>query len=136
LCALPLEHVEETMRPLAVEAIVGAPSFVRGLAVVRGTPIPVVDVASLLSGDRSHATRFVTVKTGSRRIALTVDAVVGVVEIPLGSLDALPLLFQDANRDVISAIGTVDAALLLVLRSTHLISEELWAVLEAGCALV
>lgn len=128
-------HVEETMRPLAVEAIVGAPSFVRGLAVVRGTPIPVVDAASLLSGHRSHATRFVTVKTGSRRIALAVDAVVGVVEIPLGSLDALPLLFQDANRDVISAIGTLDADLLLVLRSTHLIPEEFWAVLEAGCAL-
>ena len=70
-----------------------------------------------------------------RRIALAVDAVVGVVEITLGSLEALPLLFQDANRDVISAIGTLDADLLLVLRSTRLISEEFWALLEAGCAL-
>jgi purine-binding chemotaxis protein CheW len=135
LCALPLEHVEETMRPLAVEAIAGVPSFVRGLAVVRGSPIPVVDAASLLSGDASHPTRFVTVKTGSRRIALAVDAVVGVVEIPLGSLDALPVLFQYASLDVISAIGTLDADLLLVLRSTRLIPEELWAVLEAGCVL-
>ena len=77
LCALPLEHVEETMRPMPVEAIAGLPSFVRGLAVVRGAPIPVVDAASLLSGDTSdatRATRFVTVKTGSRRIALMVDA--------------------------------------------------------------
>lgn len=135
LCALPLEHVEETMRPLPVEAIAGAPSFVRGLAVVRGAPIPVVDAASLISGVASHPTRFVTVKTGSRRIALAVDAVVGVVEIPPSSLDAFPLLFQDASLDVISAIGTLDAELLVVLRSTCLIPEELWAVLETGCAL-
>src|ERR1700716_1599169 len=95
LCALPLEHVEETMRPLAVEAIAGVPSFVRGLAVVRGVPIPVIDAASLLSGGGSRPARFGTRKFGSRRIALAVDAVVGVVEIPPASLNALPLVFHD-----------------------------------------
>src|SRR6185436_6230529 len=105
LCALPLEHVEETMRPLAIEAIAGGPAFVRGLAVVRGAPIPAV------------------------------DAVVGVVEIPSGSLDTLPQLFQDTSLDAISAIGMLDADLLVVLRSTHLVPEDFWAVLETGCAL-
>jgi purine-binding chemotaxis protein CheW len=119
---------------MAVETIAGMPSFVRGLAVVRGVPIPVVDAGALLSGVASHATRFVTVKTGSRRIALAVDAVVGVVEIPPGSLEALPLLFQDTSLDAISAIGTLDSDLLLVLQGTRLVPEELWAVLEAGCA--
>jgi len=61
------------------------------------------------------------------------DAVVGVVQIPPGSLDALPGLFQDASLDVISAIGTLDADLLLVLRSTRLIPEETWAVLQRSC---
>jgi purine-binding chemotaxis protein CheW len=135
-CAVPLEHVEETMRPLAVEAIAGGPSFVRGLAVVRGVPIPVVDAGLLLSGEASHPTRFVTMKTGDRRIALAVDAVVGVVEIPLSSMTALPLLFQGAGVDAISAIGTLDAELLIVLRSARLIPETLWATLEAGEALV
>jgi purine-binding chemotaxis protein CheW len=136
LCALPLEHVEEAMRPMAVEAIAGVPSFVRGLAVVRGAPMPVVDAACLLSGVRSHPTRFVTVKTGSRRVALAVDAVVGVVEIPPGSLDAVPRLFQDVSLDVIAAVGTLDGDLLIVLQSAHLIPEEYWSLLEAGCALV
>ena len=72
-----------------------------------------------------------TVKTGSRRIALAVDAVVGVVEIPPGSLDALPLLFRNAGVDMISSIGTLDAGLLLVLRSARLVHEELWSALEA-----
>src|ERR1700736_2013578 len=95
LCALPLEHVEEAMRPLAVEAIARGASFVRGLAVVRGAPIHVAAAASLLRGKASHPTRFVTMKAGRRRVALPVDAIVGVVEIPPGSLDAVPLLFQD-----------------------------------------
>ena len=136
MCALPLEHVEEAMRPMAVEAIAGVPSFILGLAVVRGAPIPVVDAAILLTGQSSHPTRFVIVKTGNRRVALAVDAVIGVVAIPPGSLDVLPAVFQGASLDVISAIGTLDADLLLVLQSTLLVPEEFWAVLEADCALV
>lgn len=131
-CALPLEHVEETMRPLPVEPIAGVPSFVQGLAVVRGVPTPVVDAASLLSGDPSHPTRFVTVKTGTRRIVLAVDAVLGVIEIPPGSVDALPPLFQGAGLDAIAALGALDAELLLVLRSTRLVSDDLWTTIQAG----
>jgi purine-binding chemotaxis protein CheW len=132
LCALPLEHVEETMRPLAVEAIAGMPSFVRGLTVVRGVPIPVVDAASLLSGGVSRPARFVTLKTGRRRIALAVDAVVGVIEISPASLNALPLVFHDSSLDAIAAVGTLDDDLLLVLRSARLVPETFWTLLEAG----
>ena len=131
LCALPLEHVEETMRPLPVEAIAGVPPFVRGLAIIRGVPTAVVDAALLFGGEASHPTRFVIVKAGARRVALAVDAVVGVTEIVPGSLDALPPLFQDAHLDAISAIGTLDAELLFVLRSTRLVPDEVWTMLEA-----
>ena len=124
------------MRPLAVEAIAGAPSFVLGLAMVRGVPIPVVEAASLLTGTVSQATRFVTVKAGRRRVALAVDAVVGVVDIPPESLDTLPPLLHGAALDTVSAVGTLDADLLFVLRSTCLIPGELWAMLEASCAVV
>jgi purine-binding chemotaxis protein CheW len=135
LCVLPLEHVEETMRPLTVEPLAGVPAFVQGFAVVRGVPIPVVNAGSLLGGTASHPARFVTVKTGRRRIALAVDAVVGINEIPLASLDELPLFLQIASLDAISAIGVIDAELLLVLRSTRLISEEVWATIQAGTLL-
>jgi len=132
LCTLPLEHVEETMRPLAVEAIAGVPSFVQGLAVVRGVPIPVVDVARLFSGDSSHPARFVTVKTGTRHIALAVDAVLGVVEIPPASVETLPPLFQTAGLDAIAAIGVLDAELLLVLRNTRLVPDDVWTTIQDG----
>lgn len=95
------------------------------MAVVRGTPTPVVDVGVLLQGEPSAATRFVTVKAGARMVALVVDEVVGVVEIPLASLVTLPPLFQNAGLDAIAAIGTLDAELLIVLRDTSLVPDEL-----------
>ena len=120
------------MRPLPVEPIAGVPSFVQGLAVIRGVATPVVDAASLVSGDASHPTRFVTVRTGTRRIVLAVDAVLGVIDIPPGSVHALPPLFQSAGLDAIAAIGVLDVELLLVLRDTRLVPDDVWATIQDG----
>jgi purine-binding chemotaxis protein CheW len=131
LCALPLEHVEEIMRPLAVDPIPGVPAFVQGVALVRGTPTPIVDAATLLGGAPARATRFVTLKTGPRRTVLAVEAVVGVVEIPSGSVGSLPPLFTEAGSDSIAAIGALDTELLLVVRSARLIPDAIWAAMQA-----
>jgi purine-binding chemotaxis protein CheW len=129
-CALPLTHVEETMRVLPVEPLAGLPHFVRGLTVIRGAAVPVVDAASLLGAQDSRPTRLVTVKAADRRVALAFDAVLGVREVPVGSLQELPPLLRDASAEVISAIGILDTALLLVLRSSHLVPENVWAALN------
>jgi purine-binding chemotaxis protein CheW len=134
LCAVPLHHVAETMRPLEVEPIAGVPSFVRGLAVIRGVPTPVVDAASLVGGGASRATRFVTVRTGTRCVALAVESVVGIAQIPAASLAALPQLLEDA-ADVVAAVGTLDSELLLVLRASRLVPDRVWATIQADGAL-
>ena len=48
LCALPVGHVGETMRPLPVETLAGGPPFAPGVSVIRGQPTPVVDLAEVL----------------------------------------------------------------------------------------
>jgi purine-binding chemotaxis protein CheW len=128
-CALWLEHVVETMRLLPVEPLVGAPPFVRGVAVIRGDPLPVVDAASLLGAGESRPTRFVTVRAGDRRVGLAVDAVLGVQVISPTSLQELPPLLGDASAGVISAIGALESELLVVLRSARLVPEGVWALL-------
>jgi purine-binding chemotaxis protein CheW len=132
LCALPLEHVEETMRPLEVEPIGGVPAFVCGLSVIRASAVPVINVAMLVGGELSQPTRFVTVKAGQRRIALAVDAVIGIRAMPPGALDGLPLLLHRPDTDAIAAVGTLDSELLLVLRSARLVPEGTWAAIDAG----
>ena len=132
LCALPLENIEETMRPQPVHAVAGAPSFVRGIAVIRGVPVPVVDAASVLGEEASRPTRFVTLRTGERRVAFAVHQVLGVTGIDRKAISDLPPLLARASVDVVSAIGTLDAEMLLVLRSAKLVPETVWTEIETG----
>src|SRR5438105_299934 len=76
LCALPVRHVVETMRMLPLEQLAGAPSYVRGLSVIRGSPVPVVDAAALLFDQRgAPCERLVVLRTRTRTIALGTKAV-------------------------------------------------------------
>jgi len=112
----------------------GAPPYVRGLAIIRGAPVPVVDVARLLGEEAANtevgarvqpSARFVTLKVAERAIALAVDGVVGVRTLAVESLRELPALLRDAEVDAVSSIGTLDSELLLVLRSARLVPQNL-----------
>jgi purine-binding chemotaxis protein CheW len=134
LCAIPLTRVAETMRPLPVEPLAGMPPFVLGLAIIRGSPTPVVDTGQLLGVENFHAARFVTVKMDGRLAALAVDAIVGVRALPEASLTDLPPLLRDASTELIMAVGTLDAALLLLLETSRLVPEPVWSALEGAGA--
>jgi purine-binding chemotaxis protein CheW len=125
-CAIPLQYVAETMRPLSIEPVVSPHAFVRGVSVIRGAAMPVVDLARLLGGGEHNtvARRFVTVKVDERRAALAVEAVVGVRDIELARFQSLPPLLRHVGTEVVEAIGSSDVQLLLVLRAARLIPDE------------
>lgn len=128
LSALPLAQVVEIMRPLPTEAMAGAPDFVRGLAVIRGAPVPVVDAARLLGAEQDvPAGRFVTLAVGRRRVALALSSVQGVRTVAADLLHRLPPLLHDAGAEVVAAIGLLDAELLLVLHGARLLPDDAWA---------
>ena len=85
LLGLPVEHVVETMRPLAIEPLAPgepAPAYVLGVARVRGEPIRVIDAARLFGAASSEAPqRFVIVRGGDTRLALQVDVVIDIRDI-------------------------------------------------------
>lgn len=132
VCALPLTHVRETMRPLPVERIAGAPEFVLGLSVIRGKAVPVVDLALLLGASRSEgaARRFLTLELGERDVALAVGDVLGVRELDTSQLSALPPLVDGAQAEMVEALGTLDAQLLRVLRAASVLPDSTWAALS------
>jgi purine-binding chemotaxis protein CheW len=124
LCAVPLDHVAETMRELPIQTIAGAPQYVRGLCIVRGSPVPVVDTGLLFGDQASRCGRLVTIRAGDRTIALAVEAVLGIRSIAAEAFNDLPPLLRDAATETIAAIGTLDAELLFVLRSARIIPEN------------
>ncbi|MGH7508793.1 MAG: chemotaxis protein CheW [bacterium] len=132
-CAIPFYDVVETMRPLPIEPIAGMPAFVQGVSVIRGIPIPVLDLGALLQlSDRGDTCgRFVTVKIGERRAALAVDGVIGLRILDPARMGELPPLLRASASHVIDAIGTSDAQLLVLLRSMRIVPHEVWTALEA-----
>ncbi len=130
-CALPLAHVIETMRPLPVEPLASMPSFVQGVCVIRGTPTPVVDLGALLGAPGGGVRRFVTVRLGDRQVALAVGMVLGIHHLDEATIVGLPPILKNASKDIIEALGTLDAYILVVLRATWELPEDVWRALEA-----
>lgn len=134
LCALPLAQVGETMRALPAEPLAGVPPYVRGLAIVRGCPTPVIDAGALLLESGGSGRRFVTVSPHDRPFMLAVDAVVGVMTLAGDVANALPSLLQTPRLAAIASTATLDGQLLLMLESARVVPEAVWASVSRGGA--
>lgn len=132
LCAMSTTHIVETMRILPISALSGTPDYVRGMSVIRGTPVPVLDLPRLLNIGESQPQRLITINIGGRIIALLVDAVIGIRSIASDSVRDLPALLRDAGGETVSTIGILDAELLLFLNNMRIISESAVHALQAA----
>ena len=132
-CAIPLQYVAETMRPLPIEPLAQMPGFIRGVALIRGAPVPVIDLGTLLRSEAggSRCGRFVTVRCAERRAAVGVDTVIGLTLLESQQLAELPPMLRAVGADVIETIGSRDAQLLVVLSATRLVPGEVWPALAA-----
>ena len=130
-CALPLADVVETARLLPVEPLAAAPDFVRGLSIIRGAAVPVIDASVLITGQPSEARRLVVIAAGGRKIALAVDEIVGVRTIPPDRFGDLPPLLRNARRSVVETIGTLDAELFMLLNTARILPDEFFEAIEA-----
>jgi len=126
LCALPLSHVVETMRPLPVRPMPGMPDFIAGLALVRGMPLPVVDAAVLTGQTAGPATRFVTLQVGARQVVMAVQEVVGIRAMAAEPFHDMPPLLGRAQGDVVAAIGTLDSEFLWLLDAARIVPADVW----------
>jgi purine-binding chemotaxis protein CheW len=134
LCAMSIAHVIEIMRALPIEAISGTPPYVRGLCIIRGAPVPVVDIGLLLGGQTTRAGRLVAIRAGSRTIALAVETVEGIRVIGPEAFNQLPPLLRDAATATIAAIGALDTELLFVLHTARIVPDDLLVRLDADGA--
>jgi purine-binding chemotaxis protein CheW len=129
LCALGLDDVIETMRPLPTRPLAGAPGFVRGICVMRGVPTPVVDVARLLGGEQADVSRFVAVRTERGPVAFATGEVLGIraVSGDAATGHAALLAGTGASSALVAGIATMGAEPLLLLQSMRVVPDEVWA---------
>ena len=93
---------------------------------VRGVPTPVIDMGVVLGAPEGAISRFVTLRVEARQVALAVSMVLGVRYLDEATVQTLPPLLKGASLDAIEAIGALDAQMLLVLRSSWKLPDELW----------
>lgn len=124
LCALRLDEVIETMRPLTVRTLAGAPAFVRGVCIMRGVPTPVVDVARLLGGEEAAVVRFVAVRTERGPVAFATGEVLGIRATAAGGTHTG--LLTGASSRLVAGVGTLDAEPLLLLQSMRVVPDHVW----------
>ena len=130
IVGVPVPHVVESMRPLPVDPLAGAPEFVLGLAVIRGSATPVVDLAALLTDGvaaPSRSTdkpRFVLLRVGGRSVALKVQEVLAIRELEREGLESLPPLWQGQHPPAVAALGVLDHELFLVLEAARLLPGD------------
>jgi purine-binding chemotaxis protein CheW len=131
LCAIPVGQVVETMRPQPSRPLADAPPYVVGVSVIRGAPVPVVDLAMVVHGRGQEATRLVTVRTpdAARTVALAVTEVVGVASIPADSLGSLSPLLADAGPASVRSVGVADTEILLLLDGARAVPDDVWRAL-------
>lgn len=122
------------MRPLPVEPLAGVPDFVRGVCVIRGEAVPLIDGATLLGGVEQHPSRLVTIAAGGRRAALLVGAVLGVRDLSGVDAGQLPGLLTGVASESVALIGSLDADLLMVLEGSRLVPQSVWAIIDASVA--
>jgi purine-binding chemotaxis protein CheW len=130
VCALPLAIVDEIMRPLPTDPLPDVPRFVRGLAVIRGNPVPVLDLGRLLGEPAdSRASRFVLLSLNGRRVAMAVEEVPGLRSLGR-SLLSLSRILDEANPASVAGVSVSDQNLLFVLEVARIIPDDLWQNLE------
>ena len=133
VCAVGLEQVVETMRPLPVRPLAGVPHYVRGVAVIRGAPTPVLSVRALLDGDVPETAgpptaRFVTVDRGRQPYAFAVDEVLGIRTVPEPVWRDLPPLLRTVAA--VTAFAAMEGEPTLFLDAARALPGETWAALE------
>ncbi|OWQ93783.1 hypothetical protein CDN99_04900 [Roseateles aquatilis] len=134
LCGLPLQDVEETLRPQPLRPLAAPVVHVQGLARIRGDWLPVVDLAGLLGLAAAPVHRYVLLRAGGHRVVLAVAEVLGVHTLPAEAARALPPLLQDRSHAAVAALAERDDELIAVLDHARLLPDDWLAALSAAPA--
>ncbi len=125
LYALPLDHVERALRMVAITPVPQATPWVPGVIDLYGQVVPVVNLRQLFgqtSREPHPNDRLLIVQAQERTMALMVDEVTEVLEVPGHQVEPSPDPMPRSRP--LSAVIRRDEGLILVLDPAHLLPPE------------
>jgi len=125
--AFRIEQIQEIVILTQVTRTPQVPDYVEGVANLRGSIIPIVNLRKLfgLETKQSDAdTRTIVVNVGKRTIGCTVDNVTQVVRIGQDSIHAAPDTVTDHGASYISGFARVHEQLIVLLDVEQLLDPQ------------
>lgn len=116
--AVPVEQVQEVLRPAPITRVPMAAPAVRGLLHLRGAIVTVIDLAQVLGLPASDACPrpHIVVRDGERSVSLLVDAIGDVQRHAIEEIQASPGTLSPAIRELVMGAIPQPHELLLVLQ--------------------
>jgi purine-binding chemotaxis protein CheW len=138
--AMGILAIKEIIEYGNLTAVPMMPAFVRGVINVRGSVVPVVDLAARFGRRNSDITRrsciiIIEVNTAQgeeQDIGVLVDSVSAVMEIPAEEIEPPPNFGARIRADFIRSMAKVDGKFVIVLDVDRVLSVEEMAMLSAA----
>lgn len=115
LFGIDISKVKEIICPVEITSVPNLPEFFEGLISLREEVIPIMDLAKRLnipSSKKADDKKYIVVDLQSKTIALVVDSVLEVLDLPSNMIENTPELREKIERNFISGIGRWEENLL------------------------
>jgi purine-binding chemotaxis protein CheW len=131
--ALPLAAVERVVRIVDVTPLPQAPGIITGVINIQGHVVPVVNIRQRLGlpeGAASLDDRFIIARLPHRRVALTADAVLDVINTPENRIDTAQVVLP--GMKYFEGVLKLDDGLVLIQDLARFLSVDEEEQLEAA----
>jgi purine-binding chemotaxis protein CheW len=126
LYGIPSRAVREVARYRAVTPVPGAPRTLPGILSQRGTILPVADSRLILDlglAEITRASRLVIVRVDDIDLALLVDAVLDLVQIPSSAVEPVPAALDPARARFLQGVVQYEQEPVALLDLSELIGS-------------
>jgi purine-binding chemotaxis protein CheW len=124
---LDVMQVVEVIHLPEVRTVPGAPEFVEGLATLRPSVVPIIDMRkrfSLSVNETGLPPRLLVVEMGKAHVGLVVDSVPGVIPLTDDSVSLAPELFRGLARRFLKGIARIENRLIILLDIERILDTE------------
>lgn len=129
--AVPIMQVKEIIEYHGLTVVPMVPEFISGALNLRGSVIPVINLATKLDMPSSEETRRTSVvimevqlDDESTVIGVMVDKVLDVIDIPEEDIDSAPSLGTRIRTDFIYGMGKLNEDFVIILAVNKILSSE------------
>ncbi|SKA37097.1 chemotaxis protein CheW [Consotaella salsifontis] len=123
-----IQSVREIRGYAAATPLPHAPSFVTGVINLRGTVLPIVDLASRLgfgSIDPTARSVIIVVRVGQQMVGLLVDAVSDILTVTEDLLQPTPDLASDLARTFVRGVMAVEGRMISLIAVDNILPQKM-----------